>query len=353
MGFQIIKDFFEKFNLSQEWLWFGLFFVLALILFRFVKTVAISRLKKISQKTKIKIDDVAIEAIEAVHWPFYVLISLYLALAAAGIDHDIRKWIYYIFITTTVYYVIRIAEKIIDFGVKKIIDKKKEEGEENVGIIQILNAVLKASLWVLAILLVLSNFGYNISSLIAGLGIGGVAVALALQNILGDIFSSLSIYFDKPFKVGDFITVGQYNGTVKKIGIKTTRIQALQGEEVVIPNNELTNSKVQNFGVMQKRRNVLEIGVTYDTPAEKLKMIPDLIKAAVTEQAEAEADRVHFREFGDFALIFEAVYFVNTGDYNVHMDVRQRVNLGILERFKKENIEMAFPTQTLYLKKDV
>ena len=183
------------------------------------------------------------------------------------------------------------------------------------GIIKFLGTIIKVILWVAAGALVLDNMGYKITSLIAGLGIGGVAVALALQNILGDLFSSFAIYFDKPFKIGDFIVVGEYMGTVKKIGIKTTRIQALQGEEIVIPNNELTNAKVQNFGVMEKRRIVFSLGLNYNTPFDRLKKVPNFIKEIIENQKGAEINRVHFKSFGDFSLIYEIVYYVNSHTY--------------------------------------
>ena len=182
--------------------------------------------------------------------------------------------------------------------------------------------------------------------------VGGIAIALALQNILGDFFSSLAIYFDKPFKVGDFVVLGDQMGTVKKIGIKTTRIQVPQCEELVVANSELVKSQVRNFGIMQRRRNLQNIGVTYDTPAEKLKQIPDMIKQIVTEQNNTEYDRTHFKTFGDSGLIFEVVYYVLTGDYKEFMDLRQKINLNIVEKFNQEKIEFAFPTQTVYVKGD-
>jgi len=265
------------------------------------------------------------------------------------VPQAIERWAFYIFLIVIVYYAIKFLAELIDFGAKMVIAKK--EGEQDVGIIKLISAVAKILLWLGAVVLILSNMGYNVTSLIAGLGIGGIAIALALQNILGDLFSSLAIYFDKPFKVGDFVVLGDQMGTVKKIGIKTTRIQTPQGEELVVANSELTKSQVRNFGVMERRRNLQQIGVTYDTPAEKLKRIPDMIKQIIEKQGNVDFDRVHFKSFGDSSLIFEVVYYVKTGDYKEFMDMQEKINLEIVEKFEDENIEIAFPTRTVYVKK--
>ena len=209
----------------------------------------------------------------------------------------------------------------------------------------------RIALWAFGGIFILSNLGIEITSLIAGLGIGGIAVAFALQGILSDLFSSFSIYFDKPFRIGDFIVIGDNMGTVERIGIKTTRIRTLQGEELVVSNAELTTTRVQNYKKMQNRRIVFQLGVTYETPEEKVKAIPELLRTVITDIKGVRLDRAHFASYGDSALIFEVVYFVESGDYNQYMDLQQSINFGIMEVFGKEGIEFAYPTQTLYLKK--
>jgi len=200
-------------------------------------------------------------------------------------------------------------------------------------------------------MLVLQNLGYEISALVAGLGISCIAVAFALQNILSDIFASFSIYFDKPFKTGDFIVVGNDMGVVNKIGIKSTRIRALQGHEIVISNKELTGSRVHNYKKMERRRVLFSIGVEYGTPVAKLKKIPKIIKDSIEAQESTTFDRVHFKEFGDFSLLFEIVYYVESGDYTNYRDIQQEINFSIAEKFKKSKIEMAFPTTTVHVRK--
>ncbi|MBK7703851.1 MAG: mechanosensitive ion channel family protein [bacterium] len=201
----------------------------------------------------------------------------------------------------------------------------------------------------LTILIVLDNVGIDVTALIAGLGIGGIAVALALQSILGDLFASLSIVLDKPFVVGDFLIIGEHMGAVENVGLKTTRIRSLSGEQLVFSNSDLLGSRIRNYGRMLERRVVFNLGVTYDTPLEKLKSIPDMIREAIAEHPQTRFDRSHFASYGDFALQFESVYYVLAPEYNVYMDIHQAINLRLRERFDAEGIAFAFPTQTLFV----
>ncbi len=207
----------------------------------------------------------------------------------------------------------------------------------------------KLLLWTVALLLILDNLGVDVTTLIAGLGVGGIAVALAAQNILGDLFASLSIVMDKPFVLGDFIIVGDFQGTVENIGLKTTRLRSLSGEQLVFPNSDLLTSRIRNFKRMQERRVVFTIAVTYETALDQLREIPQLIKDAITSQEQTRFDRAHFQKFGDIGLIYEAVYFVVIPDYAVYMDIQQRINFRLLEEFAVRRIEFAHRTQTAYL----
>jgi small-conductance mechanosensitive channel len=200
-------------------------------------------------------------------------------------------------------------------------------------------------------MLVLSNLDINISSLVASLGIGGIAVALALQNVLGDMFSSFSIYADKPFRVGDFIVIGKDQGTVEKIGMKTTRIRTLQGEELVVSNKELTSTRVQNFKKMKRRRVLFQLGVVYGTKPEQLESISKIIKEIVDKIDGVDYDRCHFSTYGDFSLNFEVVFYVNSSDYADYMNKKEKANLAIYKRFAEEKIEFAYPTQTIFVNK--
>ena len=209
--------------------------------------------------------------------------------------------------------------------------------------------VVRTVIWLLIILMILDNFGVNITTLVASLGIGGIAVALALQNILGDLFSSLSIVLDKPFVVGDFITVDDIAGSVEYVGLKTTRLRGLGGEQVIFSNSDLLKSRIRNFKRMQTRRIVFGIGVTYETSKQQVRAIPGILREIVQAQADVDFDRAHFQSFGASSLDFETVYIMKTPDYGIYMDVQQAINLALFERFGSEGIEFAYPTQTLFL----
>lgn len=212
--------------------------------------------------------------------------------------------------------------------------------------------IIRLALWTTVLLLALDNLGVDVTALVAGLGVGGIAVALAVQNILGDLFASLSIVLDKPFVIGDFVVVGDMLGAVENIGIKTTRVRSLSGEQLIFSNNDLLSSRIRNYGRMAERRVVFQLGVVYGTSKSKLERIPEIIRCAIEAQEQTRFDRSHFAGYGDFSLDFENVYYVLDRDYNVYMDIQQAINLEIYERFAEDGIEFAFPTQTLHLERE-
>jgi len=211
--------------------------------------------------------------------------------------------------------------------------------------------ITKILLWTIILLIALDNLGINISALVAGLGIGGIAVALAVQNILGDLFASFSIFLDKPFVIGDFIIVDTYLGTIEHIGLKTTRVRSLSGEQLVFANADLLKSRIRNYKRMYERRVVFTLGVIYQTSYEKLKKIPEIIQDIIEKQTQTRFDRAHFKEYGPYSLNFEIVYWVESPDYNLYMNIQQKTNLEIFQRFDDENIEFAYPSQSLYINK--
>lgn len=232
-------------------------------------------------------------------------------------------------------------------------ERQLAEDPGAVAAMDLLGFVLRLVVWAAVVLVMLDNLGVNVTALVAGLGVGGIAVALAAQNVLGDLFASLSIVFDKPFVVGDFLSIGDFLGTVEKVGLKTTRVRSLSGEQVIFSNTDLLNSRIRNFGRMFERRVVFSIGVTYQTPAEKLRRIPGIVREAIEAQPKTRFDRAHFQTFGDSALVFEIVYFVLSPDYNRYMDIQQNINLTLYERCASEAIEFAYPTRTLFVTGEV
>jgi small-conductance mechanosensitive channel len=205
----------------------------------------------------------------------------------------------------------------------------------------------RLALFSLLLLLALENLGIDITALLAGIGIGAVAIGLALQNILSDLFASLSIVLDKPFEIGDFVIVDDLMGTVENVGLRTTRVRALSGEQLVFSNNDLIQSRIRNYGRLRERRVVFHVGVTYDTPSEKLREIPELVREIVEARDRVRFDRSHFQGFGDFSLNFETVYWVLEPDYALYMDVQQEINLALVDAFAERAIEFAYPTQTI------
>jgi len=204
-------------------------------------------------------------------------------------------------------------------------------------------------MWVLGLVAVLQNVGVNVTAFVTGLGIGGVAIALAVQNILGDLFASLSIVFDKPFEVGDLIAVGDDVGTVERIGLKTSRIRSLSGEQLVYSNSDLLKHQIHNYRRMYERRVVVRAGVTYQTPPETLERIPLLVRRVIEETPNVRFDRAHFAAFGKAAYEFEFVYYVLSRDYDIYMDAQQAINLGVVRAFTDDSIALAYPTQALLL----
>ncbi|NCB01118.1 MAG: mechanosensitive ion channel family protein, partial [Spirochaetia bacterium] len=216
-------------------------------------------------------------------------------------------------------------------------------------------SLLKFILWIVGIIFLMGNLGLDVSTAIAGLGVGGIAVAIAAQGILGDLFSYLVIFFDKPFELGDFIVFGDKSGVVERIGIKSIRIRVLSGELLIIANSDLTSTRIHNYKQMVRRRVVFTIGVIYETTAEKLEKIPSIIKDIITTVEAIEGvvfDRSHFFAFGDYSLKFETVYYVPTNDYNIYMNTQQEIYYKLFKAFENEGITFAYPTQMVYTKKE-
>jgi small-conductance mechanosensitive channel len=218
-----------------------------------------------------------------------------------------------------------------------------------VGSLGVIGFIVRVLVWALVALLTLDNLGIDVTALVAGLGIGGIAVALAMQNILGDLFASLSITFDKPFLVGDFLIVDDFMGSVEYIGIKTTRLRSLGGEQIIMSNANLLSSRMRNYGRMMERRVVFATTVTYETPIEKLEKVAPLIREIIESQKDTRFDRSHFARHAASSLDFETVYYVLSPDYNRYMDIQQVINLRLHREFARMGIEFAYPAQKVFL----
>ncbi|MFH1107143.1 MAG: mechanosensitive ion channel family protein [Candidatus Micrarchaeota archaeon] len=352
---------FESFSAYLDWEAFGntgheyalalLAFAAAMVAVWAFKKIILASLRGIAKRTKNRFDDYVIDFIGEIKTPFYVVVSLYFSANFLLLPAVISKGLDYAMAFAIMYYAVKGVNRVISHFKDSLVAKRKREGEEDSALLDTMEAIVHFVVWAVAALVVLDNLGFDIGALLAGLGIGGIAIAIASQAVIADILAAFSIYFDKPFKVGDFIIVGPDMGTVKSIGIKTTRIQTLQGQELVVSNQELTSTRINNYKRMEKRRILFGFGVVYGTPVAKLKKIPAVVKGIIDAVPKCKADRVHFKKFGDFSLDFEAVYYLDTPDYNLYMDVQQEINLKIASAFEKDGIEFAFPTQTVYVRK--
>lgn len=335
-------------NTVLEWVIALGVFIAIFIALQLIRSLIVKRMHILAKKTNSKLDDIVSGFFHSMKTPVFILVALFIAVRGVEVPESLQLILRVALVIVIVAQTIRLLEDILIILLKRQFQKNDPSGELP-GIFRI---TVRLLLWSVGGLLILSNLGIDITSLIAGLGIGGLAISLALQSILSDLFASFSIAVDKPFVIGDFIIVGDQMGTVKNIGIKSTRLTALGGEEVVISNAELTSARVHNYKKMQRRRVVFNVGVTYDTTPDKIKKVNEIVEAAIKSAEDVEFDRSHFFSFGDSALIFEVVYYMTTNDYALYMDAQQKINLSIHEKFSAEGIDMAFPTQTVYLKKD-
>ncbi|MEO8820782.1 MAG: mechanosensitive ion channel domain-containing protein [Ginsengibacter sp.] len=322
--------------------------VISFSVIKILKRSVIRKLKKWALKTTFTFDDFLVSAIEKTVIPFLYFAAIFGALdyltfsthpthIIAVTKMVIITWFILSLVTFTIQYFI-----FAFLGRQENSDSKKKQANS-------LIVILKGVIWILGLLFVINNFGYNVTTLITGLGIGGIAIALAAQAVLGDFFSYFVIFFDRPFEIGDFIIVdGKMIGAVEYIGIKTTRIRAITGEQIVCPNKDLTSSRVHNYKKMLRRRVVFSVGVIYQTTSEQMKKVPGIIKSIIDDTENATFDRSHFFAFGDFSMKFETVYYIESPDYTIYMDAQQKIYLELMHVFEKENIEFAYPTQTLF-----
>ena len=277
---------------------------------------------------------------------------LNLGLQQVYLTDFLRETVNYFIIGLIIIFSVLILQKTTFFLLSQYFKRRTEDEAQQEKVLSMIWNVAKIFIWLFAFLFFLDNLGIQISGLIAGLGIGGIAIGFASQSMIQDIFSYFTIQIDKPFEIGDFIIVGDFMGVVEYIGIKTTRLQSLSGEQLVFSNGDLTNSRIKNFRRMKRRRIVFNFGVTYDTPLEKLREIPGLITDIIENIDNTEVNRVHFQAYGDFSLIFEVVYYVNSKEYLDYMNIQQEINFKMKKEFKEREIEFAFPSRTIYLKQD-
>ena len=314
------------------------------------RAIILRHLKAHSAKTANDFDDLLHDLLRRIVGPFvYLFVALYFGTLSLTLPESLGPLPHGLFVIILTIKVAQVLQGITDYGIRKWTKQAAKEDPNSAAMLQNMAWLARLMIWAATLLFVFDNLGINITAFVASLGIGGVAIALAAQSVLGDAFSSFAIFMDKPFQVGDFIIVGDLLGTVEHVGLKTTRIRSLGGEQLIFSNSDLTNSRIKNYKRMRERRIIFSVGVIYQTPVEKVKAISPMIKRVIDEHQNARFDRAHFKSFGDFSLIYEVVFYVLRPDYNTYMDVQQSINFRLMEEFQKAEIEFAYPTQQLYV----
>ncbi|MDM7916015.1 MAG: mechanosensitive ion channel family protein [Candidatus Eisenbacteria bacterium] len=317
--------------------------------FRVIVALLTRRLSRLAQRTATRWDDLIAHTLSKTNILVLIFLGIYVGAMILILPDRLRGFLQKIAILclllqTGIWLNAAVSFLLIGY-------RATQAGEDAIRAMTagLVSFLAKVVVWSVVLLMTLDNLGVDITALVAGLGVGGIAVALAVQNILGDLLASLSIVFDKPFVPGDFLAIDSFLGSVEQIGLKTTRLRSLSGEQLIFSNADLLQSRIRNYGRMAERRVVFTIGVTYQTPRAKIVEIPKILREAVEAQEKIRFDRSHFQSYGESALNFETVYYVLSPEYNLYMDIQQRVLLRIHERFEAEGIDFAYPTRTLFL----
>lgn len=324
---------------------------LALLVFiglRLARRFTVSSIGRLARKTSTSWDDLAIHALSKTRGLLLAVLALY---AGANLVELPANAMRILGAATAVALMLQSGFWVhagLNYGFDRYRKREEVDGASTT-VVSALAFLSKVVLWSVVLLVALDNLGVQVTAFVTGLGVGGIAVALALQNILGDLFASLSIVLDRPFVIGDFIIVGDMLGSVEHVGLKTTRVRSLSGEQLIFANNDLLSSRIRNFGRMFERRVPFTIGVVYQTPRARLTRIPTLIREAVEAQEQTRFDRSHFKAYGAYSIDFETVFYVLGPDYNLYMDILQAINLHIHAAFEREGIDFAYPTQTHFV----
>ncbi len=336
-------------NHYADWLTAAGVAAVVLVVFYLLQRLVVHRVADYAKRTASAIDDAIADILGRTKLWFGLAVAIYLGAHSLTLPERVARVLDHFIAIAVIVQLAVFANRALALWLGHYLAEKRERDAASATTLSVLGFIGRVALWSITLLLILDNLGVNITALVTGLGIGGVAVALAVQNILGDIFASLSIALDKPFVIGDFIVVGEHLGTVEYIGLKTTRIRSLSGEQIVFGNADLLESVIRNYKRMDERRVLFQFGAIYQTPYEKLVRIPAIVREIVESLDKTRFDRAHFKAYGDSSLDFEVVYSVRDPDYNLYRDIQQAINLALFRRFAEEGIEFAYPTRTLYL----
>ena len=333
-------------NTLRLYLYSLILFIVYLTVLYILRHYVFKKLEELSLKTETDLDDLLVKLIKRIKNPEYQLIAFYFAIRHLDRHTNFDYALRIVLIVVFTYRAITILKELTNYSINKI--QKKVEDVPALESVKIISDII---IWIIGILFILHNLGFKIGAILTSLGIGGVAIALASQNILGDIFNFFVILFDKPFRKGDFVVISNISGVVEEIGLKSTKVRALSGELVTITNTKVFSDIIQNYAKMKERRVVGKIGVIYETEEKKLKLIGDIIKKSIEKRPNTRFDRANLVNFGNFSIDFEFVYYITNPDYNLYILTQEKIFNDIFEAFKNEGIEFAYPTQKIYLDK--
>lgn len=337
-------------NTIQEYLIAITIILLTFIIIQIFKRIFLVRVKKVAESAGLKKFLFIEKSINRFLIPALYLGAVYAAIEALTFAPHINKTIGIVYAVIVAWFIIRFTITALNYFLDKYLERLR--GKDDSTKLRPLIALVNFVVWIIGLLFLLDNLGFQVSAIVTGLGITGIAVALAAQALLGDLFSYIVIFFDRPFEIGDFVRFEGNAGNIEKIGIKTTHVRSIDGELLIVSNSKLTSTLVHNFKRMERRRVLFKLGVTYQTKHEKLAEIPSIVKEIIQKQELVEFDRGHFLGFGDFSLNFEFVYFVLSSDFITHSKIQESINLEIHKEFERRGVDFAYPTQTLFLNKE-
>lgn len=352
-GFGMFQDLLNQQFLRNRVVDYAVFLAIlagGVIVVNFLRWAVLNRLRVLAEKTSTTLDDFAITIFRKMLLPLAYYGIFYLGTTTLVLSPLLEKLVHIGGVVLLTFLAIQFVIAISRYGIETYVEKQGRDAAQEHAVAGFLT-LIRVIAWILGAVFLLDNLGFRISTVVAGLGISGIAVALAAQAILGDLFAYITIMFDRPFEIGDFIIVGDSMGVVQYLGIKSTRLSSLGGEQIIVSNKDLTDSRVRNYKRMERRRVLFRLGVVYQTRLEQLTEIPDLLREILSTVEDTVFDRAHFASYGDSSLVFEVVYYVIGNDYTKYMDVQQRINYRIYEEFEARKIEFAYPTQTLFLQK--
>ena len=336
-------------NTVALWLWTIGSIAVVLAVLGLAKIFLLRRIRALAGRTRTQADDIIVVLLERTRYATATWIAVTISLRLLTLSEQIRTLLGGVAVIAFLLQLGIWANGLIEVWLRRYTRDHVAADATSVTTMRAAAYALRVLAWSLVVLVALDNLGVNVTALITGLGIGGVAVALAVQNVLGDVLAALAIVLDKPFVLGDFIIVGSEQGTVEQIGVKTTRVRSLGGEQIIFSNAELLQSRIRNYKRMEERRVLFRFGVLYSTPLEKLEQLPRIAREAVLAQDKVRFGRSHFASLGDSALEVEVVYHVLSPDYDVYMDIQQAINLALFKRLAEEGVGFAFPTRTLHV----